>query len=234
MNRLLVDLIIRCEKGNGLIDYFHISILGYGLRPYEVAPILRGPLSGKHIVRISEIADAPIRLEKRIKLGPNGNAVELAYPIWVDPSIGHDSPMSRALREAYRIIRDWINNDHMHSVPPIVFHLTGGEASDGDPSIPAKNLVRLATGFGNVLLFNYCISYVGGDPISYPDDDSMIPDEYGKRLFQMSSMLTRKMHESLIRQNINVKEGARGFVYQSTTIELIRFLDIGTKPAELT
>jgi hypothetical protein len=51
INKLLANLIIKSTKSEGVRDYFHIGVIGYGL---QVAPALGGALSGRPLVPISE------------------------------------------------------------------------------------------------------------------------------------------------------------------------------------
>ena len=62
INRLLQNLIIKCAKSEGIRDYYHVGVIGYGA---SVGPAFGGVLAGKELVPISEIADNPSRLEKR-------------------------------------------------------------------------------------------------------------------------------------------------------------------------
>lgn len=230
INKMLMDMIIRCAKADRVADYYHVAVWGYGP---SVKPAFEGALSDKQILTISEIADSPLRIEKRLRTDHDGNAAEISYAVWVEPASEGGAPMCKALRDAYRVVRDWIANGHEDAFPPIIFHLSSGDATDGDPRVPAKNLTRLKTRYGSVLLFNCCLSYVGGDPILYPDSDDAIPDEYAKILFEMSSRLTSQMRESLRQQGVQVGDRSRGFTYQSTFVDIMRLLSIGTRSASL-
>src|SRR5580700_10132139 len=86
LNRLLSELAIKCAKEEGVRDYFYVSVIGYGAR---VGPVLSGPLAGRDLVPLSEIAGAPARLEARTKKVPDGAGglieLDVKFPIWVDP-----------------------------------------------------------------------------------------------------------------------------------------------------
>src|SRR5436190_9722124 len=56
INRLLQNLILKCAKSDGIRDYFHVGVIGYGGR---VAWALSGPLSGHKLVPISLVANNP-------------------------------------------------------------------------------------------------------------------------------------------------------------------------------
>jgi hypothetical protein len=59
INKLLQNLVIRCAKEEGVRDYFHVGVLGYGA---NVGPAFGGALAGKELAPISEIANSPARI----------------------------------------------------------------------------------------------------------------------------------------------------------------------------
>lgn len=65
LNKLLQNLIIKSCKSEGVRDYFHIGVIGYGT---GVSPVLGG---GRAVVPISEIANSPLRVEQRTKKVPH-------------------------------------------------------------------------------------------------------------------------------------------------------------------
>src|SRR5215467_15914526 len=69
INRLLQNLVIKCAKSEGVRDYFHVGIIGYG---EQVGPAFVGALSGRELAPISEIADQPARVEERTKKVDDG------------------------------------------------------------------------------------------------------------------------------------------------------------------
>lgn len=67
MNRLLYELTLKCAKEEGVRDYFHVAVIGYGA---TVGSAFAGPLAGRDMVPLSEIASSPARLEERTKKTP--------------------------------------------------------------------------------------------------------------------------------------------------------------------
>ncbi len=236
INRMLSNLVIRCSQGETTRNYFDIAILGYGAQKGLVAPALDGPLAGREIVTVSELGNMPARIEDRTIKQPDGAGgvvdVPVKCPIWFEPVAFGDTPMSQALQRAHAVAQRWIAS-HPGAFPPIVINLTDGEATDGNPAGAARNLTDLRTDDGNVLLFNCHISSAVSSPILFPDNDALIPDPYGKAMFAMSSPLTPMMQDYARKQGFAVGAGSRGFVFQADLVEVIRFLDIGTRPAEL-
>src|SRR5947208_15838832 len=69
INRLLQNLIIKCAKQEGVRDYYHIGVIGYGM---QVGPAFAGALAGKDLVPISEVGNTPALIETRRKKGDDG------------------------------------------------------------------------------------------------------------------------------------------------------------------
>lgn len=101
INKLLQNLVIRCSKEEGIRDYYHVSVIGYGkdvgpalgasAKPVEPqpepesdedddaspeeepeAPAGDSVLKGRDIIPISEIGDNPTRLETRTQKDSDG------------------------------------------------------------------------------------------------------------------------------------------------------------------
>src|SRR5436305_14115835 len=62
INRLLQNLVLKCAKADGIRDFFHVGLIGYGGR---VASAHRGALAGQTLVPISNIANNPLPVEQR-------------------------------------------------------------------------------------------------------------------------------------------------------------------------
>jgi hypothetical protein len=233
LNRLLSNLAIKCAKEEGVRDYFHVGVIGYGA---TVGSALGGTLAGRDLIPLSEIAGSPARLETRSNKIPDGAGglveQEVKFPIWVDP-IGNDgTPMSQAITRAQSIVADWLNS-HPGCFPPVVLNLTDGESTDGDPSLPAESLRTLTSVDGNVLLFNLHVSSDRTEPVTFPDSDSSLPNTYAKILFNMSSPLPEHMRAYAQQQGHAVSESTRGFVFNADIASIVQFLDIGTRASDL-
>ncbi|HEY7262848.1 MAG TPA: vWA domain-containing protein [Trebonia sp.] len=234
LNRLLTELAIRCAKEEGVRDYFHVAVIGYGGRTAQSA--FGGVLEGQGLVPISRVADNPLRVEQRTRLSPDGagGVVELKtdFPIWVQPAANGATPMCHALAAAKDLVANWTAR-YSRSFPPIVLNLTDGEANDGDPHSAARELVQLRTDDGAALLFNLHISAAGGSPVTFPADVAGLPDAYARSLFEMSSELPPHMRDYAASNHHAVTTGSRGFVYNADIVALIQFLDIGTRALAL-
>jgi hypothetical protein len=234
MNRWLQELSIKCAKSDGIRDYYHVGVVGYGRR---VGPCVNGTSSGKEMVPVSEIAENPLRLEERTKKVSDGAGglldQTIRFPVWLDPVADGGTPMCRAAGEAERILTEWLTV-HPDCFPPIVIHITDGEATDGDPRERIKALTNLVSSDGNVMVFNIHLSdNPNASSVTFPDSVDELPDEYSKMLFETSSPLTPTMRALAKEHGFNPSETARSFVLNADMILLVQAIDIGTRPANL-
>jgi hypothetical protein len=233
INRLLQNLVIKCAKSEGVRDYYHLGVIGYGA---EVGPAFGGALAGQELVPISQVANQPARVEERTKKvddGAGGLTDQVVkFPIWFDPVAHGGTPMCQALDLAKQWLTGWLAQ-HGDSYPPIVINISDGEATDGDPRPNAEAIRALATSDGNVLLLNCHLSEKAGSPILFPDSPTGLPDEHAVQLFEMSSVLPSRLREAAQQEGFAVGAQPRGFAFNADLVELIRFLDIGTRPSNL-
>jgi hypothetical protein len=233
INRLLQNLVLKCAKSEGVRDYYDVGVIGYGA---VVGPAFSGPLAGKELAPIGEIANQPARVEERAKKVDDGAGglvdQNIKFPVWFDAVSNGGTPMCQAMGRAQSILSRWVN-EQPTSFPPIVINITDGHATDGDPAQAAAALRSLKTEDGELLLFNIHVSSTPAQPIQFPSDESGLPDDYAKGLFKMSSTLPDYMKSIAAEEGIPVGDSPRGFVFNGDMVSVIRFLDIGTRPTSL-
>jgi len=234
MNRWLQELSIKCAKSDGVRDYYHVGVLGYGK---TVGPCVNGSSEGNEMIPVSQIADNPARLEERVKKIPDGAGgvidQTIRFPVWFDPVADGGTPMCRAAGEAGRILSEWLTA-HPDCFPPIVIHITDGEATDGDPTERIRALTNMSSSDGNVMLFNIHLSAnPDATSVTFPDSADDLPDDYSKMLFETSSPLTPTMRALAKEHGFNPSESARSFVLNADMVLLVQAIDIGTRPANL-
>jgi hypothetical protein len=233
INRLLASLVIRCSKDEGVRDYFDVGVIGYGA---SVKHALTLASDGTPIVAISRLANEPLRIDDRVQKIPDGagGLVEqtVKFPIWVDPHANGGTPMTEALSQGREALTAWVQQ-HPSAFPPVVFNITDGEATDGDPCGAAQALQSLATDDGEALLFNVHLSDRRAPSVEFPATDETLPDSFAKRLFSMSSTLPPHLQSAARQEGYAVEDGTRGFVFNADAAAVIQFLDIGTRPANL-
>src|SRR5437588_11258485 len=66
INRLLKNLIIKCAKQEGVHDYYHIGVIGYGM---QVGHAIGYAPAGEDSVRKNDATNTPRRIETRSKQG---------------------------------------------------------------------------------------------------------------------------------------------------------------------
>jgi hypothetical protein len=106
INRLLQNLALKCAKADGVRDFFHVGVIGYG---GPVAWALGGQLAGQKLIPISVIANFPLRADQRTRQIDDGagGLVEqrFKFPVWFEPVAGGRTPMCQAITEATEALR---------------------------------------------------------------------------------------------------------------------------------
>ena len=232
INRILQNLVIKCAKEEGIRDYFHVGVIGYGA---QVGPAFSGALVARQLVPINEVGNSPARVDQRNKSVPDGagGVVEqsVRFPIWFESVANGATPMNQALGQAKGIIETWLS-EHPNCFPPIVINITDGEATDGDPTSAAEEIRKLKSSDGDVLLFNIHCSSQRAQTVAFPVSDAGLPDQYARQLFRISSILPPQMAYVASQEGLTAGEGARGFVFNAGMVEVIKALDIGTRPSD--
>ncbi len=235
MNKMLSTFILACSKEEGIRNYFDVGVIRYcqpSAHTKQIGPAFGGSLAGRPTVPIAELADHPLRIEDREQQMPDGAGglvtQTVKFPVWFDPTTNGGTPMCEALQYASQVLSSWIT-EHRHSYPPIVVHITDGEATDGNPEPNAEAIKALATDDGNALLFNCHISSRSGAPCMFPAQEEGLADQYAQRLFRMSSVLPERMRQEAQQRRYEVGDLSRGFVYQADFADLVNFLTIGTQ-----
>lgn len=231
INRLLQNLALKCAKSEGIRDYFHVGVIGYG---GKAAPAFGGVLAGRSLSPISEIAKNPLRVEQRSRKVDDGAGglmeQKFKFPVWFEPVAQGKTPMCLALQLAHTTIAEFLRA-FPNCYPPMVVNITDGAATDGNPEPLAANLRNLASTDGNILFLNAHLSSQQLRPVEYPDREEGLPDNFARLLFRMSSVLPPKMLTAAKNEGFIVTPASRGFVFNADLVAIIRFLDIGTQVA---
>ena len=232
LNKTLYTIITSCSKADGVRDYFHVGVVAYS--GDDARNGFQGALGDEALHVVSHLADAPLRVETRIKkvAGVNGDVMEqsVRFPIWFEPKSQGKTSMCAGLGAAIEVLEQWCAA-HPSAFPPTVLHVTDGHPSDGNPEPIADRLKNLATDDGGCLLFNLHVDAGAGEPLIFPNDERAIEDRFGKALFRMSSLLPPHALEAAARKGYDVRPGARGFVFNAGIEAIADFFDIGTRPA---
>jgi hypothetical protein len=231
INRQIYEIIYRCTKTEGVRDYFEIGIIGYGSKTDTAESLLPNAT----IVPISKMAENPIRIEKTTKriTDSEGEEVEteMEFPVWFEPVANFNTPMVKALKLAKEWCTEWLH-EHSDSYPPVVINISDGAATDGDPIPAADELKSMSTSDGNLLFWNCHLSESKqDDAVIFPSDEEQLPktDKFSRELFRMSSDLPEPFQDVAAERGLEIKNGARGYVFNAGLDELLELLDIGTR-----
>jgi hypothetical protein len=248
INRFIADLISLCEKGEpeGPRHYFDVGVIGYTTDRSDppnpiIGPVLqgeRGTLAGRGLVSVPELFEDPLAIEDREKkeVDDTGNVIKVMvkFPVWYrkpDPSSMSGTPMCTAFEYVRAVVEPWCAA-HPRSFPPVVIHLTDGEATDGDPEPAAEALKQLSTEDGQLLLFNCHISESLSQAVAFPSSELMLTDERAKVLFRMSSELPESVRLRAEVKQISCPPGARGMVFNADAAQMIQLIQMGTVGAQ--
>jgi hypothetical protein len=231
VNRLLQNIVLRSAKADGVRDYFHAGVIGYGK---GIKAGLGGNLPHDTLIPISRLGDHPLRIENRKKMIPDGagGVIEqsVKFPVWFDPEANGPTPMVEAFAAAGLAVKGFIDR-FPNAYPPIVLNLTDGKPSDGNPQANARALRSMATSDGNVLVFNLLLSATPGLSVYFLASEAGLEDDYSKLLFRMSSELPPRMFDAARAEGFTLAPKARGVVFNADPTAVVRFLDIGTRIA---
>ena len=143
--------------------------------------------------------------------------------------------MCEALRRVRDIAAKWCADPvHAESFPPIVFHITDGEATDCDDEelcAVAEQIKSLRTADGNVLLVNIHIA-AGDTPrtVFFPStEEADYPNRYAAVLYECSSLMPEVFDEAIREaKGPGATPPFRGMSYNASAEQLITMLNIGS------
>lgn len=226
LNRLIQNIVIKATKSDGVRDYFWISAIGYG---HPVGGIL-SQFSSHDPVPISKIADTPIRIEQRMRFCANGETTAVKFPVWIEPKNYGWTNMCAAFHLACNITKTWTQKLPC-GFPPLIFNLTDGGSTDGNPAVPAVELMAMETADGAPIVFNMHISSRHRQSIKFPMSIVDLPESHAQRLFLASSLLPEPLISLLQASGEPAYPGSRAMVYNADLISVISLLNIGTSVA---
>jgi hypothetical protein len=226
LNKYLFSIVTRCECGEDTPrHYFDIAVIGYTTdkaNSPRIRSVLPHPLSEKPWVSPQDL--------DRHALATHPEFIWY-YPPKETEMFG--TPTADAFRHINDLVGKWCRA-HPKSLPPIVFHLTDGEAFNGDPEPIAHELRTLATDDGPALLFNFHLSAAPATPILLPAKEEELPaaaiddSKYARSLFRMSSQLPETLVAQARLNGFDVRKDARGMAFNATYLNLEMLISMGT------
>ena len=212
-----------------------ISVIGYG---YEVKELCSGFLE--------DLYNNPIRVENRTQKVSDGNGglvdVAVNQPIWVEP-ITEDrwTNMRDGFKMAKQLVEDWIV-DKPECPAPVIINISDGEpyydhldtaTCIRETTEVAKQIMNLSNEDGNVLIFNAEIGD-GGHKIITPssEEEVAVAGEPAKFLYEISSVIPRGYMDAAKKNELDVKDGSRGCIFNADAVELIKLIDFGSSKGQ--
>jgi len=237
VNETLREILNRCQKTDTIRDYFDIALLGYGKRSEQDVFAWSGALKGKKFVKPSELKQFFLREEEVVtEKTVRGNVIldKKTIKTWLEPVAEGLTPMNYALNTAASILEEWIVLHRGKDVfPPVVINISDGEATDAKEAElleSAQRIKKLRTTDGNVLLMNVHLSDADGNPVLFPNNADMLPeDDYAELLFNMSSEMPVRFNKDIAGiTNIDSNGIYVGMAFNADANKLIQMMQIGT------
>lgn len=233
VNRVIYSIINKSFSGTTPKNRAFISVLGYNHEVREIASDY-----------IQALAAKPLHMQKVTKKIPDGAGglidIEEEMPIWVEPIDRQGTTnMKGAFELAQQIIEKWISA-RPDSPAPVIINISDGvpywsnknvdECMDETAEVVRK-VSQLSTSDGNVLIFNACI----GDGVKtvFPATESEVYDEEGKFLFRISSVIPEGYEEAALKQELPLKDGAKGCISGADAVDLIKLIDFGSSKGQV-
>ncbi len=219
-----------------------VAIAGYrgDGRGADVGCRWGGPLARRRFVSTSELADAPLAVETRVRRVAarfaGGREETVQFPIWYVPRLG--TSVFPVLGYGYcrhLVVAPVPKPDAPQiawSRPPLVISFVGDLLSQ-QVEIAVERVQSLVTPGGSPLVFHVHLGGPGAcRPVLYPSSDVHLPAGPPCDLFRWSSLLPDYSVAALRAANILVSSGGRGMIYNASVTDLIRMLSLVKAYAE--
>jgi hypothetical protein len=234
LNKTLQNLILRSAREDGIRDYFDVGVIGYGDDGARSA--LGGSLANSLMHPISDLEKYPLRLETRQQRVPDGAGglvtLDVKFPVWFESRASGSTPMCEALVQSAAVLVDWCDQ-HSKSFPPVVIHLSDGEATDGDPESITEQIRQIRTEDGPIVFMNIFVSGNSSLRTAFPSEEASLPSEMAKRMFRMSSLLSGNIAEAAAIKGYSITNASRAFIFDACPTDIVDFFEIGTTFASL-
>lgn len=239
-DKCLYETFRTCNAGNDVRPYVDLAIIGYGTSIRSAMPKIGIEELPFSVTKLPELW-----IKKNDRESTN-EEYELPRYEWVEETSNGTTSMLGALAKTKEIIETWISN-HRDSFPPIVLNITDGMPTD-DTSLTAryennnsfgdlstldiismsKQIQKLKTSNGNVLVCNAHVSNEKLTQISYPMSTSDIDDPFAELMFEMSSVIPNELIALGTEMGLRISKGSRFFIFNADANSLLNFFSFGT------
>lgn len=233
-NSLITELIDRCRRIDSLRNYYDIAVIGYGNGQVERLLDSRGFIAIDELERHKKQYYTNSH-EQRL---PDGSWVMAEHRVteWISAKAEGNTPMYEAMLHTRDLVAEWCAlEQNRDSFPPVVVHITDGEASDCDN----KELIDIcgeikgqATADGNVLLLNIHISSNHHLPaMVFPMPDEILgAGPYASTLAECSSLMPETFNDAICRlRGVTASPPFIGMGYNASIIDMLSIINIGSR-----
>ncbi len=238
-DKCLYELFRTCNAGNEVRPYVDLAIIGYGSSIRSAMPKIgleELPFS------VTKLPDLWIKKNDQESTDAEFNPPKYE---WVEETSNGTTSMLAALKKTKDIVEKWIPT-HRDSFPPIVLNITDGIPSDdevllqryegsslGDLSTLdivsiSKQIQKLSTNNGNVLVCNAHVSNQQLTQISYPISTNEIDNPFAELMFEMSSTIPNELVSLGVEMGLKLSNGSRFFIFNAEANSLLNFISFGT------
>ncbi len=233
-NAIITELIDRCRRIDSLHNYYDIAVIGYGNDQIEMLLDEQGFIAVDELERCKHkfIKSA---IERQLPDSPCA-MLKHSSTEWITPKAEGNTPMYEAMLCVRDLVAEWCSlAQNRESFPPVVIHITDGEASDCDH----KELIdicgeikRQATADGNVLLLNIHISTNSHlEAKVFPMLDEIVgAGHLASTLAECSSLMPEAFNDAICRlKGMTAVPPFIGMGYNASIIDLLSIINIGSR-----
>lgn len=170
------------------------AIVSYGSAQNDqgISTTFDGPLTGRTIVRNTDLPNGAIRVEESELQIPNGVGglitITKKTPIYFDVKPAGAMPPQQAFAAAATIVSDWLAQ-HQSGIQPIVLHLTRGEAEARDLEAAVAIVRNLGTSGRSPLVHHLILTESPCKSYAYPPTAEDLASDSLRTLWNCSSRL---------------------------------------------
>lgn len=215
---------------------FEVALLGYSTNPNgEAMAVSRwdGALAGRNFVPLSEIAQHPLVVEKRVRKIPDpGNFTgfreePVEFPVWYVSRRSGAAPQVAAFQHCRQLLTNWLATASLNPGTPLVVNVFGAGSGDGNPLKAIEEIRQLTTPSGAPLVFQAHLAASSLVPATpYSSSRTFLPVGSMRDVFDRSSLLPVDLVSALKATKTPVSANARGMVCNARMPDIVKFLSL--------
>jgi len=228
-NELLAEI---AKRGRGTIQTAVVFYGGGEGGRVEVDTSFAGSLSGRTLVRDTDLADGALRVEEVTEQVSNGigGLVEVTRrkPIFVDlePTVAAPSP-APAFDAVGQLLADWRKEHPGSQVPPIVLHMTRGRFEPLQIEQATGRLREAGAAASPALLYHLVLTEFPHCSLAYPAEPDRIDGAELRKLWELSSPLLANRQLAARRPTLSAQ--SRGIVINGKFDLLLDGIEVAMK-----